>query len=350
MGGGDLFGLNIGASCIKVAHLQKTGDKKYRLVKFGMAPLSEGTVVDDEILKYEELQDAVLAAVKDAGLKLQNCAIGLFGPNSIAKRIQLAGGSREEIEEQVTWEAETYLPFDVDECVISFHIAGENVGGGVDVLVGAAKTETINSFKGMVEELNFNVKVVDLDVIAVTNLFELLYGNELPENQSALILDLGAQKISMCIYRNRNLIFSKEITMGGSMITEEIQRQMGLVFDEAEDLKANGDANGNLPEEIIEIIDDVVEVFFEEINKTIEFYITSSSDESMSTCYVTGGTAAIPGILEGLEQLLDMNVKLMNPFEKIAIDQKKFSEEVINEIAFRGSVALGLAMREVGDD
>ena len=71
----------------------------------------------------------------------------------------------------------------------------------------------------------------------------------------AIILDFGAQYTSVIVYRNSGPILTKEINVGGVLVTEEIQRSMGVSYAEAEDLKINGDENGNLPEEIIEIID-----------------------------------------------------------------------------------------------
>ena len=134
------------------------------------------------------------------------------------------------------------------------------------------------------------------------------------------------------------------------MITEEIQRKMGVNYFEAEDLKIIGDENGNLPEEILEIIDEVVENFFSEIKKAIDFYITSTSDESLETCYITGGSSQIPGFLEGLEALLGIPVSMLNPFDVFQYSEKKFDEEQIKEISQRGVEALGLALRGASDD
>ena len=108
------------------------------------------------------------------------------------------------------------------------------------------------------------------------------------ESQSWILIDLGAQKSEFVIYKNHKIMFTKEIAIGGVMITEEIQRQMGVNYYEAEDLKCNGDDNGNLPEEILEIIDDVVDSFFAEIKKTVDFYVSSTSDESFVECVLTG--------------------------------------------------------------
>lgn len=347
VGSKPLFGIDIGLSSVKIAQLEGKGDS-YNLVKYGSIVLPEGAIIEDEIQKPEEIVEAIKQLVEEVGANPLVCTLGLAGPNTLARKLQIAGGTEEEIEDQVLWEAEQYLPFDIEDSKVDFHYVGENEGGGVDVIVAAAKNDTILNYKELIEQADGIVKIADLGVLAVTNVFELVMGDKLEgDENSYLILDIGAQTTYFIIYKAGVISFSKEINVGGVMITEEIQRQMGVNYFEAEDLKTSGDENGNLPEEILEIIDDVVETFFAEIKKAIDFYISSTSDESMATCLVTGGSSLIPGLLEGLEALLGVDVSILNPFDAITYKSGDFSEEEISEIAYRGVQVLGLAMRKL---
>jgi len=346
IGSKALVGIDIGLSCIKIAEVKHTNND-CKLLSYASVDLPEGSLIEDEIQKEDVIVKAIEKALEQARITAPNACIGLFGPNTVARKLQLAGGSYEEIEDQVSWEAEQYLPFPIEESSIAFHVYGENEGGGIDVMVAAAKNDIIQNFKEVVEKTKIKVKIVDLQVVAITNVFEFVMGDKLNDpNSSWLLLDIGAQKTELIIYRQGAIAFTKEMNIGGVMITEEIQRQMGVNYIEAEDLKITGDENGNLPEEILEIIDDVLEAFFAEIKKTIDFYVTSSSDENIKECVLTGGGALIPGLVEGLEALLGVPILILNPFEKITYDKKKFDENDIHSIAFRGVAALGLAMRD----
>lgn len=346
-GSKGIVGLDIGLSSVKIASMEKKGEE-YHLLGFSKVNLPEGAIIEDEIQKPEEISEAIRQAAEQLSLDGLNCCLGISGPNTVARKLQLAGGSSDEIEDQVLWEAEQYLPFDIEESTVDYHFVGENEGGGVDVIVAAAKNDVILNFKELVQNAGGTVKIADLGILAVTNVFELVMGDKLnnPE-ESYLLLDIGAQKTFFIIYKDGMIVFTKEINIGGVMITEEIQRQMGVNYYEAEDLKLTGDENGNLPEEILEIIDDVVETFFSEIKKAIDFYISSTSDESLAYCVVTGGSSLIPGLLEGLEALLGVDVSVLNPFDVIQYKEKDFTEEEINQIAYTGVQALGLGMREV---
>lgn len=345
LGGKAIVGVDIGLSSVKIALIENKG-KEFSLLKYGSAVLPEGAIIEDEIQKPEEIVEAIRQIAEELELNPLVAALGLSGPNTLARKLQLAGGTDEEIEDQVLWEAEQYLPFDIEESKVGFHLIGENEGGGVDVIVAAAKNDTILNYRELVEQADGIVKIVDLGILAITNVFELVMGEEIEDpDKSYLILDMGAQSTFFIIYKAGVIMFSKEIPVGGVIITEEIQRQMGVNYFEAEDLKTHGDENGNLPEEILEIIDDVVETFFSEIKKAIDFYVSSTSDESLVGCAVTGGGALIPGILEGLEALLGVDVRVLNPFDAISYKSGAFTEEEVNQIAYRGVQALGLAMR-----
>ena len=347
LGNRTVIGVDIGLSQVKLAELKKSGST-YKLVNYAAVDLPEGSLIEDEIQKPDEILKSLEQAIELSGTSATSVAIALFGPNTVARKLQLAGGSYEEIDDQVSWEAEQYLPFSIDDSMLSFHIFGENDGGGVDVLVAAARSDLLLNFKELIEKSKLRVKIVDLGLIATTNVFEHVLADRLNDpSKSWVLMDIGAQKTSFIIYRQGAIVFAKEMNIGGVMITEEIQRQMGVNYFEAEDLKMTGDENGNLPEEILEIIDDILEAFFAEIKKTVDFYISSTSDESLSECVITGGGALIPGITEGLEALLSYPVMVLNPFDVIEYDKKKFDEEMINSIAFRGVVALGLGMREL---
>jgi len=347
LGPKTIFGVDIGLSAVKVAELELKDDT-YKLTKYASVLLPEAALIEDEIQKEDEILAAIEKAIKKAKITNNQVCIGLFGPNTVSRKLQLAGGSEEEIEDQVNWEAEQYLPFSLDESSVAFHIVGENEGGGVDVVIAAARNDVILNFRSLMEKANLKVKVIDMGMLAITNVFEHVMGEKLDVmGESWLIVDIGAQKTEFIIYKNNMIMFTKEMNIGGVMITEEIQRQMGVNYFEAEELKIKGDGNGNLPEEIIQIIDDVVEAFYSEIKKTIDFYVSSTSDESLVGCLMTGGGILIPGLIEGLEALLGVEVGVLNPFEAISYDKKVFKEDQINEIAYTSVTALGLAMRQL---
>lgn len=124
---GGVFGVDIGSHSIKVCELSGSPGK-FKIEKFGTFVLSEAAIIEDEFQKPDEIVDGLLQAMKDAGIKSKVGCIGLYGPNTMTKRLNVPEGTREEIEDHILWEAEQYITFGADESQISFHIIGDNEG------------------------------------------------------------------------------------------------------------------------------------------------------------------------------------------------------------------------------
>lgn len=341
-----IIGIDIGLSAIKLAEVVEVSKGSYQVNRYASWPLNEGVLIEDEIQKEDELIEALRSAFKKLNSGAKNICIGLYGPNTIIKRMQMAAGSVEEIEDQVMWEAEQYLPFSIEEGNISFSIIGENSGGGVDVIVGAARKSLVHTFKDLLERINLKVKIVDLGAAALINVFDSVI-DENERDKTWILIDVGAQKTHFIIYKNQAMVFYKEMNIGGLTITEEIQRQMGVNYEEAESLKIFGDGSGNVPEEIGMINFQVVEMFLAEFKKTIDFWINSTSEEVFDGCYISGGSSTIPGLRDGLQDLFGVEVKTFNLFERFSYNEKYISNEESDEIALRGVCAVGLAMRKI---
>lgn len=115
---------------MKACLVEKSGKNNYKLTGFSSIALPEAALIEDEIQKEEEIAEAIQKAVSKLRTNLQNVCFGLYGPNTVARKLQLAGGTEEEIEDQVSWEAEQYLPFEIEESSMAYHNLGENEGGG----------------------------------------------------------------------------------------------------------------------------------------------------------------------------------------------------------------------------
>lgn len=343
---GGIVGIDIGSHSIKVCEVSGSLGK-VKIDRFGVFTLSEAAIIEDEIQKPSEITEGILEAIKQSGIKSKLVCLGLYGPNTMTKRLNTPEGTKEEIEDHVMWEAEQYITFGADDSRIDFHIIGENEGGGKDALVAAAKNDTIESYSELLKAHKFQIKVVDLSVIALSNLFEEVAGDKLEEySNGTLILDFGAQSTKIIIYKRGGPIFTKEIAVGGNLVTEEIQRQMGVSYEEAENLKTSTDNNGNLPQEILNIINIQVDQQIAEVRKNINFYVTQGSAEKVNYCVVTGGSSLLPGLIDKLSVVAGVPVERLDILSSIKIDDKKIGidSDLFNAIS---PVVIGLAMRKL---
>lgn len=342
---GPVIGVDLGSHSIKVCEISG-GPGKWRLDKFAVVPLSEAAIIDDEFQKPEEIVEAITGALKAAGIKSRTVCVGLYGQNTMTKRLSVPDGTREEIQDHVMWEAEQYIPFGADESEIDFHVIGDTEGGGKDALVVAARTEVTERFQDLFKEAKLIPKIIDLNVLALANAAEatIVAENDALE-EGIILLDWGAQSIKIVVYRNGGPIFTKELPLGGSLITEEIQRQMALSYEEAEDLKTSQEEGGNLPEEILGIMQAQYSTQIAEVKKNLNFYISSGTTEQVLHCYITGGCSQSKLLVQMLSEALGMDVQFFNPFENgLRSSGNKLGMD-LEKIAAIASVAIGLGLR-----
>jgi type IV pilus assembly protein PilM len=347
---GQLVGIDIGLSAVKVALMSRPKKNLYRLEHYASIPLSEAAIIEDEIQKPEEIIEALENALAEAKITKKIVCLGLDGPNTMTKRLQVPDGTKEEIEDSVLWESEQYIPFGADESEVDFQVLGDIEGEDVkDVLIVAVKIDIAENYINIIKELKLIPKVVDLKVLAITNLFETAMKDEIDayNAEGAIIVDFGAQKTTIIVYKNKGPLLTKEISIGGVLITEEIQRQMALSYEEAENIKTQGDDQGNLPEEILGIIEAQTKNLMDEIKKVLNFYIAAGSSEQILNCFVTGGGCRLPGIQEALADVVGCEVKIFNPFDGVEYDKKAFDSDELDKIITTGVVAMGLGMRSV---
>ncbi|MCX7943660.1 MAG: pilus assembly protein PilM [Deltaproteobacteria bacterium] len=348
----DVIGLDIGSSCVKVIQL-KEGKHGYSLVNFGMIALPPETIVDNAIMNSAAVVEVIKELLNSTKIKEKNVVMGLSGHSVIIKKITLPSMSQEQLEEAIHWEAEQYIPFDINDVNMDVTIINPHstVAGQMDVLLVAAKKEMVQDYVSIAAEAGLVPVVIDVDVFALQNMFEINY--EMVPGETIVLCNVGAANTNLNIINNGISLFTRDLTVGGNMITEEIMKGLNVSFEEAEALKVGGqttaDGDSVIPQEVDKIIQSVSDMIVNEIQRSIDFYTATTADSSISRIYLCGGCAKIASILRILEARLNIPVELINPFRNIEIDERRFDTEYIQNIAPLASIAVGLGIRRPND-
>lgn len=344
-------GLDIGSSSVKLIQL-KESKRGYVLDSFGITPLPPEAIVDGALMNSSAIVDAVRELFAQAKLKQKQVAIGISGHSVIIKKINLPRMTQDELEESIQWEAEQYIPFDVNDVNIDVEIlgTGDDATGQMDVLLVAAKKDMINDYTAVIHEAGLQPAVVDVDAFAVQNAFELNY--ELPKSETIVLINAGASVCNINVVANGATVFTRDVSMGGNQFTEEIQKQLNVSYDEAEKLKVGGDlgeTDSVIPQEVERVIQGVADQLAGEIQRSLDFYAATAADSHISKVYLSGGTAKIPALFKIIEQRVGVPVEILNPFKGIEIDNRKFDPNYLMEISPAAAVCVGLGLRAMGD-
>jgi type IV pilus assembly protein PilM len=338
--------LDIGSTFIKLVHLKASG-KGYQLVKFGMVPLPPEVIVEGAVMDAGRVVDAIKELLAAQKVSTKHVALSVSGSSVIIKRVAVTDMSDEELSESIKWEAEQYIPFSIDDVNIDFQKLGPGPAEGqADVLLVAVKKDKINDYINLVKEAGLDPVVMDVDAFALANMYELNY--EMEAGTTAL-LNIGASVMNINVLRDGMSIFTRDITVGGNRYSEALQRDFGLSYDDAENVKQGGSAEGADREQVAGAMASVTEDIVAEIQRSFDFFRSTTGSEAVQRVLVSGGCAKIERFTTILAERLEVPVEVTNPFKNIKVDPRKFDAAYMESVSPMFGVAVGLAIRRPGD-
>ena len=345
-GSKKLLGLDIGSTSIKLCELDFSSSKG-TLQNFMMIPIPTGTMGGGEILDVDRLTSTITKMVKDLKSSRKGAVIGMWGTSVFIKRISIPKVDAKLIAEQLRFEAEQHIPFDINNVSLSHHVLPFlSTSETVDILLIAAQNEVTRQYIQVLETAQLATSVVDVSGFALANVFEYNYGRN--PNSNFLILNIGAQVTNFVAIEAGEVIFCRDIPVGGNSYNAEISKNFGLTYQEAESLKLSASKGQEVPEGVSQTITQVNDQIIDEIRSTLDFLKVTNQGFVISKVYFSGGGSLTPGLVPGLTRSLDLNFEALNPYRKIAAG-KKVNSSYLQQIAPFVSISLGLGLRQASD-
>src|SRR2546428_69868 len=197
----------------------------------------------------------------------------------------------QELDKQIKFEAEQYIPFDINDVYLDFHIFSQEeqasaAQGEMEVLLVATKKDKLNDYANAVREAGLTPKVVDVDAFAIENMYCANY-NVSPAELTAIV-NIGASVMNINILKGGVSAFTRDITIGGNRYSERIQQDLGLGLEDAEAAKKGHlpDANANALQQAVAAVNEEVAT---EIGRSFDYFRTTSPDEDIAHIVLCGG-------------------------------------------------------------
>lgn len=343
----DLVGIYISSSSVKVVELSMTGSR-YRLEAYGSERIPAGAMSEQEISDVEAVGAAIAGAMKRAGSKQKSAAISVTAASAITKVIEMSADlDDEEMEQQIKFEADQYIPYPIEEVNLDFQVLGpsERSPEMARVLLAACKSDTIDLLAGAVAIAGIKPLVVDVDTYALENACELLIpqlsGND-GDHQTIAVIDVGERNSKLSILNNLETVYTRDQSFGGQQLTEDIARHFGMSYEEAERAKINNELPAEYKNELLPgFIGDMAQ----HISRSLQlFYSSSTHQGKISQLLLAGGCACIDGLDAHIQREIDIPTAIAKPLSGLGRSLK----------ARRGNIerdepsylmAAGLAMR-----
>jgi type IV pilus assembly protein PilM len=339
-----VLGLDISSTTVKLLELSQSGGR-YRVESYAVTSLPVDAVIEKNVNDIEGVTNAIRTVVAQSRTKLKTAAAAVAGSSVITKVIDMpAGLSDDDLETQLTLEADQYIPYPLDEVAIDFEIQGPSPehANQVEVLIAACRRETIDSRVDAIEGAELTARIMDVEAYAMERAYGLIRRQlDLEMESMVAVVDIGATMTTLSVLNNGQTIYTREQLFGGKQLTDEIMRRYGLPLEEAGLAKKQG----GLPDDYEpEVLIPFKEAVVQQVARSLQFFFSSSQFNDVDYIILAGGVSSMEGLVDLVQEKLGTPTAVANPFAEMTISSR------VNAVALSSDapammIACGLALR-----
>jgi type IV pilus assembly protein PilM len=342
--------VDFGAGNLKLAEFEINEAGGLRLNNFVIKPL--GLEGSQEPTREKAILQALQAALSEKGIKSKSVNVCAPGFHVFSKFVKLPPVDAAKVGQIIQYEAQQNVPFPLAEVVWDYQILGSTVGGELEVLLVAIKSEIVEGLFRVAEQAKLKLNLCDASPAALCNAFKYNYG-ELED--CTMLLDIGA-KTSNLLFFEKGKVFSRSINLGANAITQDFATEAKLKFDDAEKAKiAEGFVSlGGAYEEpenphqaaISKIARQFMTKLHIQVNQTMQFYRGQQGGSEPQRMFLSGGASIMPYTAQFFAEKLNKPVEYFNPFRNVQINPAVNLEE-LSRVAHGLGEVVGLGLRQL---
>lgn len=343
----ELMALDISSTRVKLLVLSGEAGR-YQIDAYASENLPAGAMTDNQVAEPELVSQTVTRAVQRSGTRLRQAAVAVSGSAVISKIIDMpATLSEDEIEQQIGFEADQYIPYPVEEVSLDFQILGPNEQDPEmnRVLLAACRRDTVEMRLAALEMAGIRTRVVDVEGYALQNACQLL-ARQLPDEgmgRTVAVVDVGANNTVLNVLHDLETVYAREQTFGGRQLVENIQQHYSLDSPDEALTKLRADELDADLQAVV--LPPFAEQLAQQIERSLQFFFSASSQhDNIDRILLTGGSALLPGIGDLVEKTLEIPVTIGNPLAGMRASSSARRNRVDTE-APALMVATGLALR-----
>lgn len=306
----QILGVDIGSRYVKALLLSQKG-KRYCIDAIACEPVYGNAMQEREIKDYDAVNHALKKVKKSLGTSVKNIAIAISGSTVLTKVVDMDQGLTDvELEAQIEIEADSLIPYPLNEVYIDFEDIGpcQRKPGRSDVLLSVAHKNIVENRTLISREVDFEVKIMDIEGYALGN--AMLNFADFSPDDAVFCLNVGAAQLQLTVIKNGQVIMSRELPFGTDMLVNEIAASFNLSQNDAQ----KGLVSGDLPDTWKELLyPQFLSTLQIQINRIMQLYATTFNAEMPDKIYMCGGATIIDGVISDLAMDMQIDIEAFNP-------------------------------------
>ncbi len=336
----DFFGLDIGASGIRLVQLRSSSSRK-SLVKYSYVPIDQKMSQSDSKEDQQKLATTIANLVSKAQISTKNVAVGLPSNKVFMTVADIDKLSDEQLEKSIKFQVDSLIPTSTDESKLDWSVLGDSPldKTKVEVLLSSVANSYIEKLLDLVEGIGLNVIAFEPNPIALSRALIA------PEtNDVQLLLDVGSRSTDLVIIMNGSPRLIRSIPTGGGAMIRAAAQNLNVDDKQATQLVYKfGIAKDKLEGQVYQALIGSVDILTSEIEKSINFFVNRYVGFKVNKMVVTGVASILPEFPLYLANKFGLNVEIGNAWININYDPSRQNE--LLGLSNHFGVAVGLAER-----
>lgn len=337
-----VIGLDIGNNNVKAVEFVD-GGKEIILKHVGFAPIEAIPDLTNEEDRHLALVKAIRAALPKSGLKNKRVVTALSGKLVINRTISLPKGpvmrlAREEVKKMIVAEIEAEIPFPVEDAAVDYYTLDDPATTKeekVRISVAVVPKSEVEKNIALMREIGVELEAIDVVPFALMRGITVLKPRLNVETIG--IIELGAGTTEVVVTKGLDMLFTRNVPLGGNLLTRVIQDILNLDYAKAE--------NSKIKEGLPPTVTPQFERIATEIRNSLS-YFQLQEHKKIDLAFVCGGGSQLHQVLQFLKEKIDIPLEIANPaLENVKNELKNIPVGMLEEIAPMLVTAIGLAMK-----
>jgi type IV pilus assembly protein PilM len=346
-----ILAIDIGACSLKIASFSFPQSGGLVLEGFYFNEFA-GDLKDEEY--HQALREALQSAVGEIDFNAKDVYFSFSGQSAFIRFVKLppVGEEEDRIKQIVEFEAQQNVPYPMDEVIWDYQLIGNvNDESGIETMFVVVKNAIINELTSAVEGIGKDPVMID---VAPTAAYNAARANGIGEDDCSMILNIGG-RCSSLIFIDSGRFFVRTIPIAGFTVTQQISKEFGISFTDAEELKkkhgfvalggAYEEPDSEVAATVSKIVRNVMTRLHGEINRSINVYRSQQKGTKPSKLYLAGGSSVMAFTPRFFSEKLKMPVEYFNPFQVVSLSPS-IDKEALAEVAHMFSEVIGLGLRK----
>jgi type IV pilus assembly protein PilM len=334
------FGIDISDESLKFMELKATR-RGIKIGRHGEKKIPPGVMEAGKIIDPKRMEGVLSALCKEEGIK--SARVSIPEDQIYLFKMKLDKLGLESVREGIELSLEEHIPIPAQDSIFDYSLLSENEKS-IELQVLAIPKNVIGNYLSVFRNSSIEVKSFELEAQAISRAI-----TKRDDKETYMIVDFGEKRTGISIVSNGMVMFTSTIDIGGTILTNTIQKNFKITFEEADKMKKEYGLQRNVGnKEIFAVLLNSVSVLRDEVAKHFLYWQTHKNEDgkdnpSIKKIILCGGDSNLIGLSEYFAVSMKTSVEMANVWVNIG-DTGDNIPDITFKRALSFAAALGLAL------